>query len=137
MVHDFTAAPFIKTVQAPQYVVSHPICVPVNSRSSRINSTSKHRGSTSRECSLPFTRTWMEILCAASGIDVADLHLLAVSPLKRGFRRTFNKRSHKLPLVLSRTAHIWLGIGGCTRPFWCRFHELWWNLLATHQGFAF
>src|SRR5258706_3697220 len=137
MVHDFTAAPFIKTVQAPQYVVSHPICVPVSSRSSRRNSTSKHRGSTTRECSLPLTRTWTETFCALSGIDVADLHLSPSGPLKSCLRRTFDQRVHHLPLIFSRTAHIRLGIGGCTRGLCCRFDKLWCNLLATQQGFSF
>src|SRR5258708_31387456 len=113
------------------------MCVPVSSRSSRRNSTSKHRGSTTSECSLPLTRTGMEPSCALSGIDVADLHLLAASPLKRGFCCTFNKRSHKLPLVIGRTAHIRLGIGGCTRGLCRRFDKLWRNLLATQQGFSF
>jgi hypothetical protein len=34
-VHDFTAAPFRCTVQAPQSVVSQPTCVPVRPSTSR------------------------------------------------------------------------------------------------------
>src|SRR4029078_13322335 len=39
MVHDFTDMPSISTVQAPQWVVSHPIWVPVIARFSRMKCT--------------------------------------------------------------------------------------------------
>src|SRR6267143_2140168 len=136
-VQDFTAAPFINTVQAPQYVVSHPTCVPVSSRSSRMNSTSKSRGSTSRECNLPLTRTWMETHSPASGINVANLHLLSAGPLERGFRRTLNKRPHELPLVFRRAPHIRLRFGGGARRIRCRVDELRCDLLAAKRCFSF
>ena len=55
MVQDFADLPSIITVQAPQLVVSHPICVPVMLKFSRKKCASKRRGSTSAECCFPFT----------------------------------------------------------------------------------
>src|SRR5262245_2249520 len=46
-VHDFTGRPSRRTVQAPQWVVSHPMCVPVRRNTSRIRWTRSSRGSTS------------------------------------------------------------------------------------------
>src|SRR6201996_937690 len=61
MVQDFTDMPSISTVQAPQWVVSHPIWVPVICRFSRMKCTSSVRGSTRPSTSLPFTFmvTWV------------------------------------------------------------------------------
>ena len=48
IVHDFTGTPSSSTVHAPQFEVSHPMCVPVSPSVSRRRCTSSSRGSTSR-----------------------------------------------------------------------------------------
>src|SRR5260370_18597149 len=77
----------------------------------------------------------METFCATSGIDVADLHLLSASPLKSGFCRAFNKRSHKLTLVVHRAPHIGLRVGSCARGIGGRFDQLWPQLPAPKRCF--
>ena len=57
VLQDFTGVPSSSTVQAPQCVVSQPICVPVIRRSSRIKCTKRQRGSTSPSFSFPFMVT--------------------------------------------------------------------------------
>ena len=47
-VQDFTGTPSSSTVQAPQWVVSQPMWVPVSRKSSRSRWTSSRRDSTSR-----------------------------------------------------------------------------------------
>ena len=47
MVQDFTGRPSTSTVQAPQLVVSQPMCVPVSPSPRRIRCDSSSRGSTS------------------------------------------------------------------------------------------
>src|SRR5262249_42409284 len=61
MVQDFTDLPSRSTVQAPQWVVSQPICAPVRLSCSRSMWTSSVRGSTSTSTALPFTvmATWV------------------------------------------------------------------------------
>ena len=54
-VHDFTDLPSRSTVQAPQWLVSQPICGPVMFCSSRKKWMSKVRGSTNASMVLPFT----------------------------------------------------------------------------------
>src|ERR1700739_4146078 len=54
-VQDFTARPSIWTTQAPHWLVSQPIWVPVRLRLSRKRCTSSVRSSTSTETALPFT----------------------------------------------------------------------------------
>src|SRR5919109_5161098 len=56
----FTASPFRWTVQAPQFVVSQPTCVPVSPSSSRSQWTRRRRASTSacRRSPLTVTSTW-------------------------------------------------------------------------------
>ena len=65
MVQDFTDMPSISTVQAPQWVVSQPIWVPVSERFSRMKWTSSVRGSTRPSTSAPFTFmvTWVFAIC--------------------------------------------------------------------------
>ena len=55
MVQLFTDMPLRSTVQAPQCVVSQPIWVPVICRFSRMQCTSKVRGSTRPSTSAPLT----------------------------------------------------------------------------------
>ena len=61
MVQLFTDMPSRSTVQAPQWVVSQPIWVPVSCRFSRMKCTSSVRGSTRPSTSAPFTFmvTWV------------------------------------------------------------------------------
>ena len=54
-VHDLIASPSSHTVQAPQFEVSHPTCVPVRFSCSRRKCTSSVRGSTPVVCETPFT----------------------------------------------------------------------------------
>ena len=56
-VHDFVGCPSSNTVQAPQWVVSQPMWVPVSLSSSRIRWTRSVRDSTSAACASPFTVT--------------------------------------------------------------------------------
>src|SRR4051794_30853821 len=53
----FTASPLRWTVQAPQFDVSQPTCVPVSPSVSRRKCTNSCRGSTSPACSCPLTVT--------------------------------------------------------------------------------
>ena len=57
IVQDFTGVPSRSTVQAPQLVVSQPMCVPVSPSVSRRKCTSRSRVSTSTECAAPLTVT--------------------------------------------------------------------------------
>ncbi len=61
IVHDFTGTPSTSTVQAPQLVVSQPMCVPVRPSVSRRKWTSRRRFSTSceREAPLTVTVSWV------------------------------------------------------------------------------
>ena len=54
-VHDFTGLSSSSTVQAPQCVVSQPMCVPVSRRFSLMKWTRRSRDSTSAECGWPLT----------------------------------------------------------------------------------
>ncbi len=54
------------TVQAPQFPVSQPMCVPVRSRSSRRKWTSRRRASTSRSWRSPLTSTEIRWLLTGS-----------------------------------------------------------------------
>src|SRR5256885_9029186 len=57
MVQDFTGVPSTSTVQAPQWVVSHPMWVPVSRSLSRKKCTRRSRGSTSALLFSPLTVT--------------------------------------------------------------------------------
>src|SRR6266853_2471661 len=114
IVHDFTASPFISTVQAPQYVVSQPTCVPVRSQFSRRNSTSNKRASTSREYGLPFTLIWTLIFSGAmaSGIEMAPFDLFSACAARGNLNRPLDERDDQLTLVFGRPAYVGLRIGG-------------------------
>ncbi len=66
IVQDFTDLPSRSTVQAPQWLVSQPICGPVRFNSSRRKWMSRVRGSTSASTALPFTFivTWVLAMLA-------------------------------------------------------------------------
>src|ERR1700733_3845066 len=78
----FTDMPSRSTVQAPQWVVSQPIWVPVSERFSRMKCTSSVRGSTRPSTSAPFTFmvTWVFAIfdplltCAAGGTGQRPRH---------------------------------------------------------------
>ena len=55
VVQDFTLSPSTCTTQAPHWLVSQPIWVPVSPSFSRSNSTSRVRASTVTLCCFPFT----------------------------------------------------------------------------------
>ncbi len=67
MVQDFTDLPSRSTVQAPQWLVSQPICEPVRPRSSRRKWISRVRGSTSPSTGWPLTvmDTWVLAICSS------------------------------------------------------------------------
>ena len=68
-------------VQAPQLPVSHPMCVPVRSRSSRRKWTSRRRAGTSFSTRSPFTVT------VTTWLDVGLGRLIpSLAPLPRGLR---------------------------------------------------
>ncbi len=54
-VQDLTARPSTCTTQAPHWLVSQPTCVPVSRWFSRMNCTSRVRGSTAAVTALPLT----------------------------------------------------------------------------------
>ena len=56
-VHDLVGLPSSSTVQAPQWVVSQPMWVPVSRNWSRIRWTRSVRDSTEAACASPFTVT--------------------------------------------------------------------------------
>src|SRR5690242_1640399 len=62
MVQDFTGVPSTNTVQAPQWVVSHPMWVPVSLSFSRRKCTRRSRGSTSAVRFSPLTVTVIDWL---------------------------------------------------------------------------
>src|SRR5581483_11145500 len=117
MVHDFTAAPFMRTVQAPQYVVSQPTCVPVRSRFSRSSSTSKSLGSTLSERTFPLTFTVMATFSTVSGINVTDLDLFSPRAPDSNFDLAFHQRACQHSFIFRRSPHIGLRIGCSLRCF--------------------
>src|SRR3979411_1563931 len=106
IVQDFTARPFISTLQAPQYVVSQPTCVPVRSHASRRNSTSNMRGSTSRSYDLPFTLTWIltaifftvAIAGLLSGIEMGPFDLFSASTARGNLNGALHQSNNQLAL---------------------------------------
>src|SRR5216117_4067764 len=99
-VHDFTARPSMRTVQAPQWVVSHPIWVPVSRSTSRIRWTSRRRGSTLASCFSPLIESLTHI---ASPPFAGALQGFA--------ERAGRQHSDHVPLVLDRPAEILAGLG--------------------------
>src|SRR5438105_4225374 len=88
MVQDFTGTPSASTVQAPQWVVSHPICVPVSRRVSRRKCTRRGRGSTSAVCLAPLTGTVVGGLALELEVCAARLRPGGGDPdLAQDFRR--------------------------------------------------
>src|SRR5207249_11297295 len=109
--HDFAERPLTSTVQAPQKLVSQPMCVPARSSSSRRNSTSSMRDSTSARTGLPFTLHAMATLDALSGIVVLHLHTLAGGAARRYADRFPQQPAHQGTLVSGRAALVRLRSG--------------------------
>src|SRR6202158_488753 len=101
-VQDFTGRPSRSTVQAPQWLVSQPMWVPVRRRFSRIRCTSRRRGSTSASCFSPLTAT----LTSISGPFLRALDRLA--------ERAGCHYPHKVLLVLAGATQA-RGRAGCLR----------------------
>src|ERR1700738_2888553 len=101
-VQDFTGRPSRSTVQAPQWLVSQPLWVPVRRRVSRIRCTSRRRGSTSASWLSPLTAT----LTSISGPFLRALDRLA--------ERTACQYPHQVLLVLDGAAQV-RGRVGCLR----------------------
>src|SRR5690242_2627936 len=99
-VHDFTGRPSSRTVQAPQWVVSQPIWVPVSRKFSRIRWTSRRRGSTSASCFSPLIATLTSIVSAPS-----------LRALDRLAERTACQYPHQVLLVFHRPPEIRGGLG--------------------------
>src|ERR1700674_252967 len=133
-VHDLTVRPFKSTVQAPQYVVSQPMCVPVKFRFSRKNSTSSVRGSTSASRGLLFTRMHTETF-STPDIFVSRLHAFAARAPHRGSNRALHQRRHQCALVIRGTAHVALRFGRFPRRFSRALNRLPIDLLAAQLGF--
>src|SRR5438045_7817510 len=81
-------------VHAPQVVVSHPMCVPVILRSSRMKWTSRRRGSTSAFFTVPLTVT--EI----------SMSVFSLRPCDRRAERAAGKDSNERAFVLDRSPQI-------------------------------
>src|SRR5260370_18788842 len=98
-VHALTVRPFKSTVQAPQYVVSQPMCVPVRFRFSRKNSTSSVRGSTNAFRGSPFTRTRTGTV-STPDIFLFFLHSLAATAAQPDPERALDQCRHQpTPIV--------------------------------------
>src|ERR1700687_1988078 len=145
IVQDFTAKPFISTVQAPQYVVSQPTCVPVRSHASRRNSTSNMRGSTSRAYGLPFTLilTLTAMLFAVavagvlSGIEMCSLDLFSASAARGNLDGALHQSHDELAFIFCGPAHVRLRIGGGTRGFGGRGHCFFVPIFFTKCSLCF
>src|SRR5262249_27857234 len=99
-VQDLTGRPSSRTVQAPQWVVSQPMWVPVSRKFSRIRWTSRRRGSTSASCFSPLIATLTSIVSAPS-----------LRALDRLAERTACQYPHQVLLVLHRSPEIRGGLG--------------------------
>src|SRR5262249_34662977 len=113
--------PSRSTVHAPQWVVSHPMWVPVRRSTSRSRWTRRSRGSTSACCFSPLIVSWtstgvtsmctpLGALARAPGAPTASL------PRARALHRAAQRRSgqppHEVPLVLHRATQVGAGLGG-------------------------
>src|SRR6267143_1272877 len=110
-VQDFVVRPFSRTVQAPQYVVSQPICVPVRLKCSRSNSTSRVRGSTSASRGSPLTRTRTRTF-SASDIFVPRLYVFTARPPQRDCDRPLDENGDQDALVIRGPPHVVLRFSG-------------------------
>ena len=104
----FTATPSTITVQAPQFPVSQPMCVPVRSRSSRRRWTSSRLTSTSRSYTLAVDRDRDAL--TADGLDHAAASTARTATVSERCLRysadawTSDGGSRSAPRTASRTA---------------------------------
>src|SRR6266850_2240476 len=122
-VQDFVVRPFNRTVQAPQYVVSQPICVPVRLKCSRSNSTSRVRGSTSASRGSPLTRTRTRMF-SASNIFVPRLNVFPVRPPHRDSYGPLDESGDQNAFVIRGAPHVVLRFSGRARRFDGAFNPL-------------
>src|SRR5262245_53659437 len=108
-VQDLTGTPSSRTVQAPQWVVSHPWCVPVRPSVCRRKWTSSSRGSTSAACDSPLTVTLTaRVVCAAVG----SIAVSAIAPpFRRGSESALDEYPCDAALVLGAPANVVLRLG--------------------------
>src|SRR6266850_2007657 len=132
-VQDFALRPFSRTVQAPQYVVSQPMCVPVRLKCSRSNSTSRVRGSTSASRGSPLTRTRTRIF-SASGIFVPRLNVFPARPAHRNSDGPLEESGDQDALVIRGASHVVLRFRGRAHRFDGAFDPLLLEFFPT-QGF--
>src|SRR5499426_2019476 len=129
IVHDFTGRPFIKIVQAPQWVVSQPMWVPVSRSTSRSMWTRRSRGSTSASCFSPLIESFTSIVGSPSlrsprtagpqPRDVLRLALplhatvaaLSLGALEGPAQSAGRQHTHEIFLVLHRAAQVGGGLG--------------------------
>src|SRR6266436_8450499 len=116
IVQDFVVRPFSRTVQAPQYVVSQPICVPVRLKCSRSNSTSRVRGSTSASRGSPLTRTRTRIF-STPDIFVSRLNLFPARPPRRDSNCPLDESGDQDAFVIRGASHVVLRFRGRARRF--------------------
>src|SRR3954469_16578378 len=102
-VHDFTGVPSSSTVHAPHEVVSHPMCVPVYPRVSRMTWTRSWRGSTSVVWSAPFSLTLISMAVLAPPLQAAGR-------LEGPGQAATDEDLHDVPLVLGGAADVGDGI---------------------------
>src|SRR5262249_31382612 len=114
IVHDFTARPFANTVQAPQILVSQPMCVPVKPAMSRMKCVSKSLGSTSFSYDCPFIviftcirdAPWFYMQFVETGVLYANAVRAVYAPPRHcnAFRADFYTSSDSVPSVRASCA---------------------------------
>src|SRR3989442_9354523 len=106
MVQDFTGVPSTSTVQAPQWVVSHPMWVPVSLSLSRKKCTRRSRGSTSALLFSPLT------------VTVIGWPTSSTSPgaLVGALQSALGKHPDDVAFVLDGTAMVGSRLGGLRPP---------------------
>src|SRR2546428_9883543 len=106
MVQDFTGVPSTSTVQAPQWVVSHPMWVPVSLSLSRKKCTRRSRGSTSALLFSPLT------------VTVIGWPTSSTSPgaLVGALQSALRKDPDDVAFVLDGTAMVGSRLGGFPPP---------------------
>src|SRR3954454_5674322 len=100
IVQDLALRPSTWTVQAPQLLVSQPICVPVSPKTSRSTWTRRRRGSTSASRASPLTV--METCWVVIGASSRERQRALERPVQRSNGQLGDHR----PLVLGGPAKV-------------------------------